>query len=190
MSITFKSEDDIILWTLVKLLHSFRERQYLFVAQYIWWIATLVQLYPALRNFINLRKFPLDIEDVRDAREFIWISVERAIPSTPWDIERLSEPVADKASVRNTYQSDPLRRTQKARVNPWPKTKKFLRAEWKLSLGEENKNGIDQYMYWEYCLISRSDMFSICLVGSESMITICSHCVYDPYLLPIWFNWR
>ena len=49
MSITFENKADIILWTLAKLLVTFQERQYLFAAQCIWWIAALLQLDQALR---------------------------------------------------------------------------------------------------------------------------------------------
>jgi len=48
MSITIENEADIILWTVAKLLVTFKQCQYLFVAECIWWIAALVQLDPAL----------------------------------------------------------------------------------------------------------------------------------------------
>jgi len=61
VSITFDNEADIILWTLAKLLVTFEQRQYLFVAQWIWWIATIVQLDPALQYFLRHHEFPSEM---------------------------------------------------------------------------------------------------------------------------------
>jgi len=58
MSITFDNEADIIVWTLAKVLVIVEQRQYLFTAQCIWWIAALVPLDPALRYIIDNQKFP------------------------------------------------------------------------------------------------------------------------------------
>jgi len=110
MSITFKSEADIILWTLARLLVNFTERQYLFAAQCIWWIAALDSLDPALRQLLDHRKFP-------------------DISSIPRDIHRQSETDEDEVPVQNEYQADPLRHTRKERVNCLPKTRKQLMAK-------------------------------------------------------------
>jgi len=87
MSITFKNEADIILWTLAKLLVTFEECQYLFAAQCSWWIATVVQLDPAVRFLINTREFPSALlSDDQTTADII----ESEISSAPRDIQQRS----------------------------------------------------------------------------------------------------
>lgn len=108
MSITFRSEADIILWTFAKLLITFKERQYLFAAQCIWWIAALVQLDPALTYLIDHQKFPSDIESGKEVRASVQVSFEREISATPRDIQRQSETDEYTVPEQSQYQGDPL----------------------------------------------------------------------------------
>jgi len=118
MSITFKCEADMILWTFAKLLVTFNERQNLFAAQSIWWIAALVQLDPALRYFINYQNVQSIIQSNNDVREPIRASFETEISSTSLDIQRQLETDEEAAQVLSQYQADLLRHTRKGRVNP------------------------------------------------------------------------
>jgi len=139
MSITFKNEANIILWTSEKLLVTFEERQYLFAARCIWWIAALVQLDPALRYFIDNRKFQSGVPGNNAEQESLRQLIERDISSTPQDIQRYSETNEYRIPVENQYQADPLQCNRKGRVNPLPKTKKLLRAERRRLLKLEKK---------------------------------------------------
>jgi len=111
MTITFESESDVIVYALEKIVSFARENQYLFVANCVWWIASIIGLESGLITFID----NLEIRK-RDIRQ-------RDISSTPRDI-------AMAVSVNHTpsdYRSDPLGRTRKGRVNPTPQTKKQLK---------------------------------------------------------------
>jgi len=88
MSITFENEANFILWTLPKLLAMFEQRQYIFAAQSIWWIAGLVQSDPALQYFLMYRKFPKDECDHNEEQELTQETIERSISPTPRDIQQ------------------------------------------------------------------------------------------------------
>ena len=95
---------DVLLWSFAKLLVTFQERQYLFAAQCIWWIAALVQLDPALRYLINNQKFLLETSSNTEKPELD--NMQREISATPWDIHRRS-PIEDYQPP-DQYQADPL----------------------------------------------------------------------------------
>jgi len=109
-------------------LVTFKQRQYLFGAQCIWWIAALVQLDPALRYYLDHQEFPSKIQQ-NNLREPSTISMNREISSTPRDIRRQSDSDGTTVPIRNQYLADPLHRTRKGRINPAPKTKKQLKAK-------------------------------------------------------------
>jgi len=127
------------LWTFGKLLVTFEQRQYLFAAQCIWWIAALVQLDPALQYFLNNCRFPsekLIQYTIREEQEEI---VNRDISSTPRDIQQRSIIQELEDSVINNYQADSLRRTWKGRINHLPQTRKQLKVEQKGLARLQNK---------------------------------------------------
>jgi len=56
MTITFENESDIIVYALEKIISYARKHQYIFVAQSVWWIASVISLSEELGMHIdNLR---------------------------------------------------------------------------------------------------------------------------------------
>jgi len=56
MTITFENENDIIVYALEKIISYARKNQYIFVAQSVWWIASVIGLTDGLVMHIdNLR---------------------------------------------------------------------------------------------------------------------------------------
>jgi len=56
MTITFKNENDIIVYALEKIICYARKHQYIFIAQGVWWIASIIGLADGLTTHIdNLR---------------------------------------------------------------------------------------------------------------------------------------
>jgi len=56
MTITFENENDVIVYALEKIISYAREHQYIFVAQSVWWIASVIGLTEGLGMHIdNLR---------------------------------------------------------------------------------------------------------------------------------------
>jgi hypothetical protein len=53
MTITFKSDNNIIIYTLQKIIAFARQHHFIFVAQCIGWLATIIELEPGLRTHID-----------------------------------------------------------------------------------------------------------------------------------------
>jgi len=57
MTITFENDNDVICYALEKIISYARDNQYIFLAQSIWWISSVIGLQQGLVNYIdNLRK--------------------------------------------------------------------------------------------------------------------------------------
>jgi len=140
MSITFEHEADVLLWVFGRLINIFREKQYLFAAQCVWWLAALVRLQPALAYYFDHQEFPLEIRQSATTQSRTILSgnivstlelqERREVSSTLRDIQQESRLLEPENSLDNTstYIPDRLRRTRKGRVNPRPETKKQLKA--------------------------------------------------------------
>lgn len=88
MRITFGNEADSLLWTFAKFFVMFEERQYLFAAQGMCWLAALVQFALPVRYLINDRKFPPDECRVMNVQIPIQIAREQEISKIPRGIQR------------------------------------------------------------------------------------------------------
>jgi hypothetical protein len=53
MTITFENENDVVVYALEKIISYARENQYIFLAQSVWWISSIVGLQQGLINHIN-----------------------------------------------------------------------------------------------------------------------------------------
>jgi len=109
--------------TFAKLLSTFEQRQYLFAAQCIWWIAALVQLDPALSYYLEYWRFLSEELNSSGLRDIPVETLESGIFSTPQDIQRRSVSIKSETQCSKNYEPDPLRRTRKANVNHLPITK-------------------------------------------------------------------
>jgi len=71
MTITFENENDVIVYALEKIICYARKNQYIFVAQSVWWIASIIGLTDGLVTHINnlrvrseTNRAPLEIEQL------------------------------------------------------------------------------------------------------------------------------
>jgi hypothetical protein len=76
MTITFKTDSDVIIYSLEKIISFAKENQYLFVANCAWWIAGIIGLDSGLTIFID------NLESRRRVNQ------QRPISPTPRDIAR------------------------------------------------------------------------------------------------------
>lgn len=143
MTITLNNEADILLWTFIKLIATFRGKQYLFAAQRVWWISTLRGLYSALVNFIDNQRLPCEAESGGIRQPTIAsTNIQRlddtgSIASHSEDL-RLDQ-VLEQANVRfgksvadrDPYVTNPVRQTRDGRLNSSPSTNANLnKARW------------------------------------------------------------
>jgi hypothetical protein len=130
MTITFESESDVIVYALERIVPFAREHQYLFVANSVWWLASIIGLEQGLINHIdNLRKikspatFAESSGTVHPDRIHQILS-ERAVSSTPRDLmedQRLDQVPEEAEKCLETSKS--IRSTwQQSRINPLPET--------------------------------------------------------------------
>jgi len=61
MSITFDNDNDLIVYALEKIISYARQYQYIFIAQSVWWLASIIGLEQGLIIHINNLKRILDI---------------------------------------------------------------------------------------------------------------------------------
>jgi len=76
MTLTFENDNDVIVYALEKIISYARKNQYIFVAQSVWWIASVIGLTDGLVTHIdNLRKrfealqAPLEAEQLSSEKE-------------------------------------------------------------------------------------------------------------------------
>jgi len=68
MTMSFKNDNHVIVYSLEKIISFARKNQYIFLAQSIWWISSIIRLQPALITYIdNLQS--------RSEKEKIWCKV-------------------------------------------------------------------------------------------------------------------
>jgi hypothetical protein len=73
MTFTFENDSDIIIYALEKVITHARRAQQIFLAQCVWWLATIIGLYQGLIKYIhNLHQVPQ-------------ITIARSVSATPRD---------------------------------------------------------------------------------------------------------
>jgi len=87
-----------------------------------------VRLDQALQHFIDTRKFPSEEINISEIYDSIRPPIENEIPATPHVPQQQSESDNYQIPVWDRYQADPLKRTQKGRVNPLLTTKTQLKS--------------------------------------------------------------
>jgi hypothetical protein len=148
MTITFEHGNDVIVYTLENVIAFARNNQQVFVAQCVWWIASIIGLEQRLVIHIdNLRKresaeisggYSGTVHPDR-ARQIV---SEKAVSPTPRDLaedqrldriaEGVEECLAESEQARNTWQRN--------RVHPLPQTRIQLKKSRKVKrLQEANK---------------------------------------------------
>jgi len=113
MAITFENSNDVIVYTLEKIISFARDKQYCFVANCVWWIAGIIGLDEGLS---------IHIDNLVARREIDL----REISSTPRDIARdiIDQSAKDLPdNSENQHSCEPLRQTRQGRINPRPQSK-------------------------------------------------------------------
>jgi hypothetical protein len=131
MTITFETESDVIVYALEKIISFARDSQYLFVANCVWWIASIIGLEQGLIDHIdNLekREYPAPLKErfgkVHPDR-VKQVTSERAVSAIPRDLTE-DQRRDHTQSIRNPN-----------RINPLPQTKNQLKKARKVKRLQE-----------------------------------------------------
>jgi len=129
MTISFENDNDVIVYPLEKIISFTRENQYIFLAQSIWGISSIIGLQPGLITYIdNLQS--------RSEKEKIWrevtiMSRDKAPESEkdPQDtiLKECEEFLRDSRRLRDIANPKSTGRTRSGRINPRKSTKKALK---------------------------------------------------------------
>jgi hypothetical protein len=121
MTTTFENDSEVIIYALEKIVSFAREKQYLFVANCVWWIASVIGLEQGLIIHIdNLKEHEQSASLVGSIGtihpdKINRISLERAVSSTPRDLTE-DQRIIQTRSIK-----------QRNRVNPLPQSKNQLK---------------------------------------------------------------
>jgi len=94
MTITFENDNDVIVYTLERVISYARQYQYIFVAQSVWWLASISGLEQGLLIHIDNLKRRSDIKiwevtpQAKDTSNQIHTShCRKEVSTMPWDIQ-------------------------------------------------------------------------------------------------------
>jgi hypothetical protein len=164
MTISFESDNDVIVYTLERIISSARKTQQIFVAQCVWWLASVIGLESGLTIHIdNLRKrselvpqelfaeretVPVAKKSTGDTSTNIHpdrvsqVTTSRAVSATPRDLaeDKSLDQVLDKAE-QYIEQSELAKGSyKKNRANPLPQTKAQLKKARKAKFLQTQRN--------------------------------------------------
>jgi len=83
MTITFENESDVIAYAFEKILSHARRNQQIFVAQCIWWLASIIGLEQGLINYIDNIQSRIEVTVTSDKAPYIPVTT-----SEPFDKEQ------------------------------------------------------------------------------------------------------
>jgi hypothetical protein len=134
MTIIFENNNDVIVYALEKIIAFARDNHYIFLAQSVWWISSIIGLQQGLiRHIDNIRE-----------RSNILDQEIREISTTPRDLQSERTDIVLERAERFIKESEESRKIyntrQRGRVNPLPQTKAQLKKARKIKrLQEENR---------------------------------------------------
>jgi len=155
MTITFGNDNDVIVYALEKIISYARRSQQVFVAQCVWWLASIIGLEQGLVNHIdNLNGRTIDTAEPLPEQDYIperrnatgkenpiyeEVKVPRGVSSTPRDLEEdkrtdtildeCEEYLKDSRRLREIAALKATGRTLTGLINPTPISKKQLRKK-------------------------------------------------------------
>ena len=166
MTITFENDNDVIVYALEKIISYARRTQHIFVAQCVWWLASVIGLEGGLVNHIgNLRKetdiVPPElsgnsketttVKSTDEVSETVTnihpdrvaqVTNTREVSATPRDLaeDKRLDQVLDRAE-QTIKESEQVRGSwQKNRINPLPQTKAQLKKARKAKFVQTRKD--------------------------------------------------
>jgi hypothetical protein len=149
MVITFENDKDVIVYALEKVISYARANQYIFVAQSIWWISSIIGLQQELILHIDNLKIRSKEEitapeygSVIHPDRLKQVEQENRVSPTPRDLtedQRLDSilEVAEHV-VQDSFRDRSI--IQRNRVNPLPQTKAQLKKARKIKRLQEAKS--------------------------------------------------
>jgi hypothetical protein len=145
MTITFANESDVIVYALEKIISYAQRTQQIFVAQCIWWLASLIGLDQGLTIHIDNLKAGERSASFIDSLELVHpdrthqILPVREVSSTPRDLTEDSRLERTLASAERVIQQSVRDRTtlQSGRVFPLPTTRNQLKKARKIKRLQE-----------------------------------------------------
>jgi len=147
MTITFENESDVITYAFEKILSHARRNQQVFVAQCIWWIASIIGLEQGLINYIDNIQSRVEVPITSDTAPHIPVTTSKpfnkehpdrrkSISPVPSDtqeesrqdqvLEECEEYLRESRRLRDIVALKSKGTTQTGRVNPTRISKKTL----------------------------------------------------------------
>jgi hypothetical protein len=161
MTITFENDNDVIVYALEKVISYARRTQQIFVAQCVWWLASIISLETGLINHIDNLQKREDVlkqarvsEERREAPEedqssqqvhpdrVAQISAVRPVSTVPRDLtedQRLDRILEEAEEVVQNSLRD-REAVRRYRVNPLPTTKTQLKKARKVKRLQEARD--------------------------------------------------
>jgi hypothetical protein len=160
MTITFESTNDVIIYALEKVIGYARTTQQIFVAQYVWWLASVIGLELELVIYIDMLQeregVSLEAQSTREDQRIpnqdqypqqvhpdrvSQISRGKSVSATPRDLtedQRLDRMIESAERViQHSYRDRTI--GQRSQVNPLPTTKTQLKKAWKIKRLQEGE---------------------------------------------------
>jgi len=111
MTIIFESDNDVIVYTLEKIISYARENQYIFLAQSVWWISSVIGLQQGLIVHIDNRKEPENtrrsmIQSDLPAVPDLLVSQNKVIGNTSKDDTRIHPEQVNRIQYSDKQYSD------------------------------------------------------------------------------------
>jgi hypothetical protein len=132
MTITFENENDVVVYALEKVISYARRMQQIFVAQCVWWLASIIGLDQELVNYIDNLKSRINVSIIPEKAP----SVERNVSPTPRDnqedlrqdkiLKECEEYLKDSKRLREIASLKAKGRTSSGRINPTTISQKRL----------------------------------------------------------------
>jgi len=138
MTLTFENNNDVIVYSLEKIISFARENQFIFVAQCVWWLASVIGLSQGLVIHIdNLRRRESLVHPGNNQQEL----PERVVRPTSKDLAEELRLDQELASIEREVQDSIRDRAivRQDQRNPLPTTKKQRRKAKKI---ERRQQGI------------------------------------------------
>ena len=170
MTITFENESDVILYAFEKILSHARRNQQIFVAQCIWWLASVIGLEQGLVNYIDNIQSRIEVTVTSDKAPHIPVTTSelfnkeeperrKSISPVPRDIqeesrqdrvlEECEEYLKESRRLRDIVALKSKGTTRIGRINPTRISKKTLKKKdnpvgKKATLAKTRLIGIDE----------------------------------------------
>jgi hypothetical protein len=129
MTITFQNDIDIIVYALEKIISYTRRNQYIFLAQSIWWISSIIGLQQGLVDYINnlKRRSNITIQEAPQQDSYLI-----------GDVWKNSEINTDMDNIH----SDRINKVG----NPEPEISEIVSSDWELSRLPQVKKETEQFL--------------------------------------------